>query len=75
MRFNEIIYNQLEIDDEVIEDYIRKTNEEDYSIINFLSFLCTEYYIGDFVETEDYKYTLEKDYLLDEIKRVKEQMK
>lgn len=75
MRFNEIISNQIEVDDEVIEDYIRKTDEEDYSTSDFLDFLCTEYYIGDFVETEDYKYTLEKDYLLDEIKRVKEQMK
>ena len=75
MRFNEIISNQIEIDDEVIEDYIRRTDEKDYSTDDFLSFICTDYYIGDFVETEDYEYTLEKDYLLDEIKRVKEQMK
>ena len=75
MRFNEIISNQIEIDDEVIEDYIRKTDEEDYSIDDFLSFICTDYYIGDFIETEDYEYTLKKDYLLDEINRVKNQMK
>ena len=79
MRFNEIVYNQLEINDDVIEEYIRSLEEDEIRIENctvddFLSFIKENYYVEDFVETEDWEYTLRKKELLDELNRVKEQM-
>ena len=79
MRFNEILYNQLEINDDVIEEYIRSLEEdeiriEDCTVDDFLNFLKENYYVEDFVETEDWEYTLRKKELLDELNRVKEQM-
>ena len=75
MRFNEIIQNQLEITDDVIEEYINATvDEEDFSVDNFLQFLNDSYYISDFIEIEDCEYTLEEDNLLNEINRIKAQM-
>lgn len=80
MRFNEIIYNQLEIDDDVIEEYIRSFDEEELSIddctINdFINFVTERYYIEDFIETTDCEYNLNKEYFHDELNRVKAQMK
>ena len=79
MRFNEIIYNQLEINDDVIEEYIRSLEEdeiriEDCTVDDFLNFIKGNYYIEDFVDTEDWEYTLRKKELLDELNRVKEQI-
>ena len=79
MRFNEIVYNQLQINDDVIEEYIRSLEEdeiriEDCTVDDFLSFMKEKYYIEDFVETEDWEYTLRKKELLDELNRVKEQI-
>ena len=55
MRFNEILYNQLEINDDVIEEYIRSLEEdeiriEDCTVDDFLNFLKENYYVEDFVE-------------------------
>ena len=79
MRFNEIIYNQLEIDDDVIEEYIRSFDEEELSIDDctiddFINFVTERYYIDDFVETTDCEYDLKKKYFHDELNRVKDQM-
>lgn len=75
MRFNEIIQNQLEITDDVIEEYINATvDEEDFSVDNFLQFLNDSYYISDFIEIEEYEYTLKEDDLLNEINRIKAQI-
>ena len=79
MRFNEIIYNQLEIDDDVIEEYIRSFDEEEFSIDDctiddFLNFVTERYYIEDFIETADCEYNLNKEYFHDELNRVKDQM-
>lgn len=79
MRFNETIYNQLEIDDDIIEEYIRSLEEEDISVEDcsvddFIDFVTERYYIDDFVETTDVEYNLKNKYFHDEIKRVKEQM-
>ena len=80
MRFNEIVYNQLEIDDEVIEDYIKSLENEDISIEDckiddFIDFVTERYYIEDFVEITDCEYDLKKKYFHDELNRVKDQMK
>ena len=84
MRFNEIVYNQLEIDDDVIEDYIRSFirsfDEEEFSIEDctiddFIDFVKERYYIEDFVEITDCEYDLKKKYFHDELNRVKDQMK
>ena len=80
MRFNEIIYNQLEIDDDIIEEYIKSIEEEDISvedckIDDFINFVTERYYIDDFVETTDCEYDLKKKYFHDELNRVKTQMK
>ena len=79
MRFNEIIYNQLEIDDDVIEEYIRSFDEEELSINDctiddFINFVTEKYYIEDFIETTDCEYNLKKEYFHDELNRVKAQM-
>ena len=79
MRFNEIIENQLEIDDEVIEEYIKNLEEnnidiESCTIDDFIDFVTERYYIDDFVEMTDASYDIKKNYFLDEINRVKEQM-
>ena len=76
MRFN---YNQLEIDDDIIEEYIRSFDEEELSIddctINdFINFVTERYYIEDFIETTDCEYNLNKEYFHDELNRVKDQM-
>ena len=73
MRFNEIIENQLEIDDEVIEEYIKNLEEnniniESCTIDDFINFVTERYYIDDFVEMTDVDYNLKKSYFLDEIK-------
>lgn len=80
MRFNEIIYNQLEIDDDVIEEYIKSLENEDISIEDckiddFIDFVTERYYIEDFVEITDCEYDLKKKYFHDELNRVKDQMK
>lgn len=80
MRFNEIVYNQLEIDDDVIEDYIKSFEDEDISIEDciiddFINFVIEKYYIEDFVKTTDCEYDLKKKYFHDELNRVKDQMK
>lgn len=80
MRFNEIIYNKLEIDDDIIEEYIKSIEEEDISvedckIDDFINFVTERYYIDDFVETTDCEYDLKKKYFHDELNRVKTQMK
>ena len=79
MRFNEIIYNQLEIDDDIIEDYIRSFDEkelsvDDCTINDFINFVTEKYYIEDFIETTDCEYNLNKEYFHDELNRVKDQM-
>ena len=79
MRFNEIIYNQLEIDDDVIEDYIRSFEDKDISIddctiSDFINFVTERYYIEDFIETTDCEYNLNKEYFHGELDRVKDQM-
>lgn len=77
MRFNEIIENQLEVDDEVIEDYIRTRDKEniiEYTVEDFIQFFTTEYYVEDFIEINDTTYTLKRKDLLEEINRVKEQI-
>ena len=79
MRFNEIVYNQLEIDDDVIEEYIRSFDEEELSIDDctiddFINFVTERYYIDDFIETTDVEYDLRNKYFHDEIRRVKEQL-
>ena len=79
MRFNEIIYNQLEIDDDVIEEYIRSFDEEELSIDDctiddFINFVTERYYIDDFVETTDVEYDLRNIYFHNELNRVKNQM-
>lgn len=79
MRFNEIIYNQLEIDDDVIEEYIRSFDEEELSIDDctiddFINFVTERYYIDDFVETTDVEYDLRTIYFHNELNRVKDQM-
>ena len=79
MRFNEIIYNQLEIDDDIIEEYIRSFDEEELSIDDctiddFINFVTERYYIDDFVETTDVEYDLRKEYFHNELNRVKDQM-
>jgi len=79
MRFNEIIYNQLEIDDDVIEEYIRSFDEEELSIDDctiddFINFVTERYYIDDFVETTDVEYDLRNIYFHNELNRVKDQM-
>ena len=79
MRFNEIIHNQLEIDDDVIEDYIIGFGEDfdikNCTIDDFIEFVTTNYYVEDFVELTDSEYDLKKKYFIDEINRVKAQMK
>ena len=79
MRFNEIVYNQLEIDDDVIEEYVRSFDEEELSIDDctiddFINFVTERYYIDDFIETTDVEYDLRNKYFHDEIRRVKEQL-
>ena len=79
MRFNEIIYNQLEIDDDIIEEYIRSFDEEELSIDDctiddFINFVTERYYIDDFVETTDVEYDLRTIYFHNELNRVKDQM-
>ena len=76
MSFNEIIENQLEVDDEVIEDYIKSRDKEhiEYTVEDFIDFFTIEYYVDDFVELIDSQYDLDKKYFLDEINRVKKQM-
>ena len=79
MRFNEIIYNQLEIDDDIIEEYIRSFDEEELSIDDctiddFINFVTERYYIDDFVETTDVEYDLRNIYFHNELNRVKDQM-
>ena len=79
MRFNEIIHNQLEIDDDVIEDYITGFGEDfdikNCTIDDFIEFVTTNYYVEDFVELTDSEYDLKKKYFIDEVNRVKAQMK
>ena len=79
MRFNEIIHNQLEIDDDVIEDYITGFGEDfdikNCTIDDFIEFVATNYYLEDFVELTDSEFDLVKKYFIDEINRVKAQMK
>jgi uncharacterized protein YacL (UPF0231 family) len=84
MRFNEIIYNQLEIDDDIIEEYIRSFDRsfdeeelsiDDCTIDDFIDFVTERYYIEDFIETTDCEYNLKKEYFHDELNRVKAQMK
>jgi hypothetical protein len=79
MRFNEIIHNQLEIDDDVIEDYITCFGEDfdikNCTIDDFIEFVTTNYYVEDFVELTDSEYDLKKKYFIDEVNRVKAQMK
>lgn len=83
MRFNEIVYNQLEIDDDVIEEYIRSFDRsfdeeelsiDDCTIDDFINFVTERYYIDDFVETTDVEWDLKKKYFHDELNRVKAQM-
>ena len=77
MRFDEIIENQLEVDDEVIEDYIRSRNKEnitEYTVEDFIQFFTTEYFVEDFVEINDTTYTLKQKDLLEEINRIKKQI-
>ncbi len=83
MRFNEIIYNQLEIDDDIIEEYIRSFDRsfdeeelsiDDCTIDDFINFVTERYYIEDFIETTDREYNLKKEYFHDELNRVKAQM-
>ena len=83
MRFNEIVYNQLENDD-VIEEYIRSFDRsfdeeelsiDDCTIDDFIDFVTGKYYIEDFVETTDVEYDLKKKYFHDELNRVKAQTK
>lgn len=79
MRFNEIVYNQLEIDDDIIEEYIKSFDEEELSIDDctiddFINFVTERYYIDDFIETTDVEYDLRNKYFHDEIKRVKDQI-
>jgi hypothetical protein len=79
MRFNERVYNQLEIDDDVIEDYIKSFEDEDISIEDctiddFINFVTERYYIDDFVETTDVEYDLRTIYFHNELNRVKDQM-
>ena len=75
MRFNEIIQNQLEVDDNVLEDYILNRDDDEYSVEDFIDFFTTEYYVDDFVDFADTQYDLKKEYFLDELNRVKNQMK
>lgn len=83
MRFNEIIHNQLEIDDDIIEEYIRSFDRsfdeeelsiDDCTIDDFINFVIERYYIDDLVETTDVEYDLRKKYFHDELNRVKDQM-
>ena len=75
MRFNEIIQNQLEVDDNVLEEYILSRDEDEYSVEDFIDFFTTEYYVDDFVDFDNTQYDLKKECFLDELNRVKNQMK
>ena len=73
MRFNEIIYNQIRVNDEIIEDYIKDCDSEgiEYSVADFIQYINDQYFISDLVEITDVKYTLREDNFQEEINHIK----
>ena len=60
LRFNEIIINSLAIDEDTFKEYLDGCKESSItpSTSDFLSWIYNNYYISDFIEHEDCKYTL-----------------
>ena len=76
MRFEELVTNILEIDDNTMLEYIHWAddhNDGEYIVDDFINFLEEQYYISDFIKEEDYKYNLKQDFFIDELNRIKEE--
>ena len=58
--FNEIIVNQVTVDEELFKEYLDSCKENEISPEkdDFVGWLNNNFYIGDLVEDEQFKYTL-----------------
>lgn len=71
--FNEIVINQLSIDEDLFEEYLKncKDNETSPEKDDFIDWINDTICIGDLIEDSSYKYTLSENQFNDYLNNIK----